>query len=259
MWSGAPTDAYDTNDTRARGAVLYRRRLDTGETAPIPGTEDGSQPFFSPEGRWVGFWSNGKLQRSPRKAASPSNSADVPVGPPMGASWATDGRIVVGSLSKSGGLSWIPADGGDPSPLTQVDPAREVGHRLPWVLPGGKALLFTAMAHAFGVRARVETLTLASGARKTLFEDAADGRYLPTGHLVFVRRGVLMAAPFEVDRLELSGPAVPVFEGVDQALNTGLTNANSGSAQFAVSLSGLLTYASGDHPVHAERPRLRGP
>jgi len=244
VWSGAPTDSPDSN-VHAPGAVLYRRRLDAGETAPIPGTEDGSQPFFSPDGRWVGFWARGRLRKVPVDGGVPVDLAAVSDWPPMGSFWAPDGRIFLGSLNPSGGLAWVTADGGNPVPLTRVDRNHEIGHRLPWVLPGGRALLFTAMAHAFGVRARIESLTLASGARKVLVEDAADGRYLPTGHLLFVRRGVLLAAPFDPERLALTGPAVPVLEGVDQALNTGLTTANSASAQFAVSPSGLLAYAPG--------------
>ena len=248
VWGGAPSIPYDSAETcvvAAREASLYRRRLDTGETAPILGTEDGSQPFFSPDGRWIGFWSKGKLWKVPVEGGVSVELADVQECPPMGAFWAPGGRILLGSMRPLDGLSWVPSDGGTPSPLTTVQAAGEVVHGLPWVLPSGKALVFTAVAHGYGVRARVEALTLATGARKVVVDDAADGRYLPTGHLLFVRRAALMTAPFDPDRLELTGPAVPVLDGVGQALNTGWTIANSGAAQYAVSRLGLLAYAAG--------------
>ena len=138
-----------------------------------------------------------------------------------------------------------PGRGRPPRALTAVDRARETGHRLPWVLPGGKAILFTAVPHAWGVRARVEAASLASGTRKVLVEDAADARYLPTGHLVFARQSVLMVAPLDPDRLELEAPPVPVIDDVQQALNSGNSHLNSAAAQFAVSAAGMLVYATG--------------
>ena len=84
----------------------------------------------------------------------------------------------------------MPAEGGRPREITTVDRAREADHQLPSVLPGGHALLLTTMTHVFGGRARVEAVSLASGERKVVVEDGADARYLPTGHLVFVRQGI---------------------------------------------------------------------
>jgi WD40-like Beta Propeller Repeat len=101
------------------------------------------------------------------------------------------------------------------------------------------------MPHPVGVRARVEAVVLASGTRKVLVEDCADARYLPTGHLVCARQGTVVAAPFDAERLELTGPVVPVVQGVAQALNTGSRAEDSGAAQVAVSASGLLAYAPG--------------
>jgi serine/threonine-protein kinase len=100
------------------------------------------------------------------------------------------------------------------------------------------------MPHIDGVMTRIEAFSLPSGERKVVVEDGADARYLPTGHLLFVRQGVLMAAPFDLGRIELSGPPVPVVKGVSQALDMGDAE-NSGAAQFTVADSGLLVYASG--------------
>jgi eukaryotic-like serine/threonine-protein kinase len=235
VWGGSA-------DGSIKSSALYRRPLDSREATAIPGTEGGYQPFFSPDGRWIGFAAKGKLRKVPVDGGLAVDLADVEAAGPMGASWAADGRILFGSFDN--GLRWIPAEGGSVQALTTVDTAREFGHRLPWILPGGQALLFTAIQQ-FGVRARVEALSLPTGPRKVLVEDGADARYLPSGHIVFMRLGVLMAAPFDPVRLELTGPAVPVLPDVRQALNMDNDFDNSGAAQFVISPLGLLAYASG--------------
>jgi hypothetical protein len=138
----------------------------------------------------------------------------------------------------------MPAEGGPLREITTRDRSLEAGHRLPWGLPGGEALLFTTMPRTTTAVARIEGVSLTTGERKVVVEDAADARYLETGHLVFVRRGTLMAAPFDLERLELAAPPVPVVDGVAQALNM-RTDENSGAGQFAVADSGLLVYVSG--------------
>jgi serine/threonine-protein kinase len=225
---------------------LYVRAMDTGEVRRIPGTEGAHIPFFSPDGRSIGFYSltTRMLRKAPVGGGLAVDLAAWKGDPvlPMGASWAEDGRIFLGSFT---GLHWVPSEGGPLRALTTAEPAREFGHRLPWALPGGRALLFTTMPHPFGIRAQVEAVTLDSGARKVVVEDAADARYLPTGHLAFVRQGVVMAAPFDVERIELKAAPVPVIEGVRQALNISPDSYNSAAAQLAISASGLLVYAPG--------------
>ena len=233
--------------------ALYLRRLQTGETTRIPGGDKGIQPFFSPNGHWIGFtWLDYglRLRKIPVEGGLPVDLAELPPGLesiPVGACWGPDDRIYLGSYA--GGLLSVPADGGPPREITTLDRAREAGHRLPSLLPGGRDLLVTVAPLLFGLKDRIEIFSLATGKRKVVVEDGADGRYLPSGHLVFVRQGVLMAAPFDLSRLELVGPAVAVVEAVSQALNAG----NLGAAQYAVSDSGLLAYASGgmfpDAPV----------
>ena len=120
-----------------------------------------------------------------------------------------------------------------------------MAHVLPSFLPGGQEIIFSVKDHSWGTQTRIESLKLGSGERKRLIEDAADARFSPTGHLVFVRASTLMAAPFDVKRLELSGPAVPVTEGIQQAKNATGSDANSGAGQFQFSRSGQLLYASG--------------
>ncbi len=238
-------------------SALHLRRLDTGEVAPLPGTERASQPFFSPDGRWIGFvsWEGPREDWQPKVTPRKHRLLKVAVAGglavelaelpwlPKGIVWAENGMILMGSMS--GGIHSIPAAGGKVREITSSDRTREAGHQLPSLLPGGQALLLTASIQAYSAMARVEVLSLRSGERKVLVEDAADARYLPTGHLVFVRRGVLMAAPFDRRRLELTAPPVPVVEGVSQALLGGTGHLGSASAQYAVSDSGVLVYAPG--------------
>jgi serine/threonine-protein kinase len=236
------------SDASQSEAMLYQRALDRAEGEPIKGTEGAQQPFFSPDGKWIGFWAEGKLYKVPIEGGIPKDLGACP-DLPMGTFWSDDGKIIWGGRE---GLKWIPAEGGPAEVLTTIDPTRDMQHTLPFVLPGGKAVLFTAMPDAFGSRARVEAASLPSGTRKILIEDGADARYIPTGHLLFLRQGLLMAASFDPVRLEVTGPAVPILAGVEQALNVADSEQHSGAGQFSVSGSGLLVYAPGGIRHQAE-------
>jgi serine/threonine-protein kinase len=223
-------------------SALYLRRMDSGDVLRLPGTEGAVQPFFSPDGRWVGFFERKRfrgtrLRKVPVDGGPVVDLSDNLPGPPLGASWAPDGKILFGGTQ---GIRSVPAEGGPLSDVTIPEGDSDGGHFLPWVLPHGRALLFTQRPTHFSGRARIEALRLASGERTIVVDDAIDARYLPTGHLIFMRRGVLMAAPFDPERLELRAPPVPVLEGVSQAVvdveQAGL---------LAVSHAGLLVYAAG--------------
>jgi len=231
-----------TPDGTMAKALLYRRSLDRGESTVIPGTEAPCMPFFSPDGQWIGFWAKGKLHKVAVKGGVPSQICDLGADT-VGICWGSDGRIIFGTLGS--GLGYVSAAGGTPETLTTLDAGKEATHRLPHTLPGGKALVFTSMPSQFGVEARIELLSLETGKRKVLIEDGADARYVPTGHLVFVRRGTLMAVPFSLDRLEIAGSAVTVKTGIMQAFNESMVGINSGAGQYSVSESGALIFVSG--------------
>jgi Tol biopolymer transport system component len=232
-WTG------DREDDQVPSA-LYVRRLDTGEVTRLQGTEGASQPSFSPDGRWIAFsvWDQGAVLRK----VSLERNLTVDVAElsvyPMGVTWAADGKILLGMLGE--GIQWVPAEGDAPRQVTTVDLTREGGHRLPWALPGGRALLFTTLPTEFGGTARIESVVLASGERTVVVEDGTDARYLPTGHLIFMRRGILMAAPFDLERLELTAAPVPILEGVSQAVKEA-----EEAGLFEVSDAGDLVYAPG--------------
>jgi len=227
--------------TMAR-AMLYRRSLDREESTVIPGVEQPCMPFFSPNGDWLGYWAKGKLYKVAVKGGVPSPICDLGTDT-VGICWGSDGRIIFGRLGS--GLGCVSAEGGTPENLTSLDGDKEATHRLPHLLPGGKALLFTVMPSPFGVEARIEWLSLDTGKRKVLVEDGADARYVSTGHLVFVRRGTLMAAPFSLERLETTGPAVTINAGLMQAFNSSMIGMNSGAGQYSTSESGSLVFVPG--------------
>jgi Tol biopolymer transport system component len=222
---------------------LYLRRLDQPEATLVPGTEGAEGPFFSPDGAWVGYWAQGAFRKVGIGGGGPPVQVCRFPGPVYGASWSTDDRIVFGL--ESGGLRHVPASGGTPEPLTTPAPG-EAWHVLPQVLPGGKAVLFTALDSPYNWRsARVVAQPLPSGARRVLAEDAADARYVPTGHVVFARRGNLLGIAFDPARLARTSGEVGLVTGVMQALNAPSSTIETGAAQFSVSESGALAYVTG--------------
>jgi serine/threonine-protein kinase len=231
----------DRDDDQVPSA-LYLRRLDTGEVTRLPGTEEGFQPAFSPDGRWIAFSVLGPgtskilLRKVSLERELTVDLAELPRYS-VGICWVPDGNILLG-LGRLG-LQWVPAVGGPLRQVTTVDPQQEASHRLPSALPGGRAVLFTARP-SLAETDQIESVMLATGERMVVVEDGKDARYLPTGHLVFMRRGVLMAAPFDLKRLELRAPPVPVLESVSQAV---LDVEEAGL--FDVSDAGDLVYVPG--------------
>ena len=163
----------------------------------------------------------------------------------FGASWGDDNQIVFapGGLTR---LSRVSANGGKPETLTTPDKTKgEAGHRLPYYLPDGKGILFTIMKQSFGLDPFVAVMNLTTRKWRVLLEDAADARYVGTGHMVFLRRGTLMAAPFDLEKCEVTGQPVPVVAGIMQSLNNVNTLLNTAAGQFSISASGSMAYAPG--------------
>jgi len=217
-----------------RGAQrLHIRRLDQPQSRPLPGTEEARNPFFSPDGQWVAFFSGNKLKKIPVEGGANVTLCDAGPVAPSG-SWGEDGYIVA-NLGNRSDLFRVPPAGGTPEPVIKSNERENIQH-WPQVLPGGKAVLFTAGSLGGGLN--IDVQILATGRRKTLQRGGSNGRYLPSGHLVWVHQGALFAAPMNLDRLELAGPAVPVLEEV-------VSRSGHGGAQFDFSPAGTLVYLSG--------------
>jgi serine/threonine-protein kinase len=145
----------------------------------------------------------------------------------LGASWGDDGSIVAALTAI--GLVRVSSNGGTPEPIAGTP----VGARWPQVLPGSKAVLFTAGQPGPGPL-RIEVLSFADGTARTLMEGVSNARYLASGHLAWVARQTLFVAPFDLQRLELTGPAVPVVEDIASSMYAG--------AEFDVSHTGTLVF-----------------
>lgn len=219
--------------------LLATRLLDKRAAISLTGTEGGFDPFFSPDGQWIGFFADGKLKKISVEGGAPSTLCDA--SDPRGASWREDGSIIVAPLPTAG-LFRIPAAGGSPQPLTRLATG-EITHRWPQVLPGGDAIVFVTSA-VTGVydNATIEAFSLKTGERKTLWRGGYFPRYLPTnastGYLTYIREGTLFALPFDPARLEVRGKPLPLVDDV-------AGNTISGGGQYDFSRNGTLVYLSG--------------
>ncbi len=213
---------------------LYLRPLESLEARPIAGTEGAAGPFFSPDGQWLGFFAGQKLKKAPVSGGAVVTLAEAP--DPEGGSWSSQGTIVF-APSKVSALHQLPDGGGTPQPLTRVEKG-EVTHRWPAFLPDGKAVLFAyATTHGNLVNQQVAVQSVETGERRNLVRLGMYPAYAPSGHLIYVQRGSLMAMPFDPRRLAATGTAVAVVDGVLQA--------SIGASQYSISAAGSLAYVSG--------------
>jgi serine/threonine protein kinase/Tol biopolymer transport system component len=217
---------------------LYSRALDELELKPIPGTAGASMPFFSPDGAWVGFLDDLNLCKVPLAGGTPTTigfGGDV-----RGASWGTDGWIVF-TRNMRDGLWRVRADGGESEAVTTLDRVKqEKTHRFPQVLPDGRGVLF---ASGTGDLASYDDMAIVArrprtGEQIVVVRGGMVPQYV-VGHIVFARGGAIFTAPFDSDRLAVTGPEIKVVSGVR-------TIPSSGSGEFSVSPTGTLAYVSGD-------------
>jgi len=206
--------------------ALRLRRLDTMETESLDGTEGATNPFFSPDGEWVGFWSQGRIRKVSTQGGSAITVLDVPR-QPFGASWGPDGIVFALPLD---GIYRVPAEGGISEQLLAFEDG-ESGWA-PSILPGGRALMYTSPAES-PARRQTVVRDLASGEQDVLIANGGFAHYAQTGHLVFPVETSLLAAPFDVDELAVTGPAVPVVDVPGGA-----------TRPFALSTNGTLVYSS---------------
>jgi len=212
---------------------LYLRPLDSLEAKPLAGTEGANTPFFSPDGQSLGFFADGKLKKISINGGAVMTLADAPR--PYGASWGSQGTIIF--MPTPGPLQQVPDAGGPLQPLTR--PAVEKGeivNQFPELLPGGQAILFATGPDIHSQPIAVQSLR--SGERRNLVQGGTVPRYASSGHLLYVQGGNLMAAPFDVQKLQLTGAPAPVLAGVLEATGNGVT-------QYSISATGSLVYVPG--------------
>ncbi len=221
-------------DNRQNGLLWIKRRA---ELSPIPiaGTERGTNPVFSPDGAWIVFVADGQLKKVRAGGGAPITIADsVANGGFGGAAWLDDGTLVyvLPSLIE---LRRVSATGGH-STVALYDSTFGGGIGMPVALPGSRGVLFQYCSSGC-VTMSLHVLDLQTGRQKSLLSDVAEGWYLPSGHLLYVRRdGTAFVARFDLKRLEVVGEAVPVLEDL---------LVNAGFAQLSWSPSGTLVYVRG--------------
>ena len=237
-FSAGPTVAFSPDGSRiiyvssaSTGNQLFSRRLDQLEPVPLAGTQNARNPFFSPDGRWVAYFSGSKLYKLPLGGGPAAVVADVP-GVAFGATWGTTDTIVF-RLERA--LMKVAAAGGEPQLLLQSDTSRGESYMFPHYLPDAKALLLQIRTKGVD---RLGVLTLATGKLTRFDQPGSNPRYVSSGHVVVATRsGTLMAVPFDPSSLEITGSAVPVADG--------LVVGPGGGARMGMSRDGAFAYVSG--------------
>ncbi len=220
----------------AQSGQLYLHRMAELTSQPIPGAF-GTVPAFSPDGQWIVFVDD----RNTISKISLTGSAPEVIFQSQsftpGLWWTADNTILFGTYSS--GLAQVPVTGGTPTAVTALDSsAGEISHRFPQRLPDGKSVLYSVKIKDMDSfdDALIVAQRLSNGERKVLVKGGFYGRYLPSGHLIYVRGNTIFAVQFDPERLEVSGSPVPVVQGgvVGRGI-TFLGFSNNGIAVFAPS------------------------
>jgi Tol biopolymer transport system component len=215
------------------GQRLWQRPLDGVTALPLDGTEGAEYPFWSPDSRAIGFFAAGKLKRMDIAGGPPQIVADAPTG--RGGAWNRDGTILFAPTNATG-LLRVPASGGEPLPVTKLDPPRQGSHRWPQFLPDGRRFLFFAAGNPEGQGIYLGSLDGTDTTRLTSAEAA--GAYAEPGALVFLQQNALVVRSLDVAGGMLTGDPVTVADRVsyDAGFNLG---------DFSVSAVGRLAYRAG--------------
>ena len=223
--------AYSANGS------LWLRPVDQLEAVQVPGIGDRARgPFFTADGQSLGFWVAGQLKKVAVSGGAPVSLADLPTRP-RGPSWGVDDMILYGQPE---GIMRVPGAGGTPELLISFGEGERIYG--PQLLPGGEWVLFTMSTGSDSTdEAQIVTQSVTTGERTVLINGGRDGRYLSTGHLVYLLNNVLFAVPFDVGARQVTGGPVPLVEGVSSSVASG----GDRPAHFSVSANGSLVYVSG--------------
>ena len=230
-------------DPKRRG--LYLRSVDALESRFV---RDGSSPFFSPDGNWLGFWADNVIWKMPVAGGQLTPVCKVP-DELRGASWGDDGTIVFSAtIGDKKGMLWrVPASGGEPAPITTPGASR---HFFPHVLPGSRAALVMSLGDGPQNRT-VAVVSLETGAIvRRLVDQGSTPQYNSDGLLLYRWLETVYAVPFDVERLDITGKPQAVLTGV--SYNTG----GSETSGFAVSRTGALVYTTAVAPPDADDAEL---
>jgi len=229
--------AFGARTANGRAQQLWVRRLDSPTAQLLPGTEGGSSPFWSPDSRYVGFAQDQTLKKIDIQGG-PSVTVVSPVVNMRGGAWNPDGVILYATNDANGTIYRVSSAGGTPAKASTPDASDVNGHRYPAFLPDQKHFLYTAPNPQAPFPVRAGSLDEPGKPGKEVARAYSNAMYAE-GHIFYLRENTLMAQPFDADRLETTGEAVPIAEGVPSF------SLPARDAAFAVSPSGLLVYQTG--------------
>jgi eukaryotic-like serine/threonine-protein kinase len=220
----------------SRKPQLWIRALDSLAAQPLPGTDGATNPFWSPDGRFLAFYADGSL----KKIAVSGGPAQTLAGGFLGiagGTWSHDGVVLFAQgAAPPITLYRVSAAGGAATRVTTLDTSRqEVAHAFPDFLPDGKHFLYSALSIAKRENDAIYMGSLDSKERTLLLTATSDPVYSPPGFLIYHREGTLMAQRFDAERIQLTGEPVPIAERLQ-------FSPASGRADFAISKNGVLAY-----------------
>ena len=217
---------------------LYIRNINSYGTKHIPGTEEAVcvSPCFSPDGKWLAFFSNNGIDKVQISGGPLTNVAHVGGLPYL--FWGNDNNIYF-SAGPTGGIYRVSSDGGKKELVAKLDTASDqVSYRWPVLLPGGNNLMFTSESNNEYEGSKILIKSLKSGTTKVLIDHAEYAQYMNNDYILFIRDNDLYASKFDLDELSLKGPLITVISNV-------MTFTQTGQAEFCVSNNGTLVYLSG--------------
>jgi serine/threonine protein kinase/Tol biopolymer transport system component len=215
--------------------AIWTRRLDSLNAELLTGTEEPASPFWSPDGRSLGFFSAGSKLEKIELNGGPAQVLTGVQGN-AGGTWNNEG-VILFARSLHDGLYRIPASGGSPTPVTTLDESRkETGHLWPHFLPDGRHFLFLARSTQ-RENTNIYAGSLDSPERKLLLNVDSNAVYAPPGFLLFRRQEALMGQQFDAEKLELQGEPFPIADRIDYGAATG-------HGFFSASQTGALTFIS---------------
>jgi eukaryotic-like serine/threonine-protein kinase len=220
--------------------VLWIRSMDAPVPTALTGTEDGIGPFWSPDSKYIAFFTATRLNKIPAVGGPVQVLCDFKLSEVRGGTWSTEDAILLGKGDAP--LQRISSAGGQPVPESEFDPARsETAHILPHFLPDGRHYTFVAV----GPQTATFIGTLGSKERKPLANIRSEAMYVPPGYLLFIRNGALMSQRFDLSRLELSGDAFPVATVTYSAVTGPFSASDTGAIAFRpfIGLSNISPHA----------------
>jgi len=239
---------------------LYLRTIKHNPTRPkvIRGTEGATCPFFRPDGQWIGYFAEDlptgryQLKKVSIQGIAPEFICNVPP-LPCGGSWSAEDDSIIYSPMYHESLMKVPANGGAGQRITELDPnSGEYGHLWPDILPGGKGLLYTVWGGESFTDYRIVVKWKNKDQPQELLPNSSFARYVPTGHLVFMRQGSLMAV-----RFDLNNPPSGMIREDPRVLPAGLGQTVYGGAQFTIANEdGTFASADGTTPLGLTKGEL---